>query len=73
MKEETRYEGGDDLAERRRQWEGIHNGEADQCHLPFEDTPPREWVACCVMPGLGVTAVLLAAAFALYKLIMILF
>ena len=32
----------DDLEERRRRWEGIHNDEAAQSRLPFDNTSQKE-------------------------------
>lgn len=63
----------DNLQERRRQWEGIHDDEAAQYRLPLENTHPQECVAFCVLPGLSVIAVLLAVAYGFYKVIVILF
>ena len=58
MKEEKYDYVDDDFEESRRRWEGIHNDEAAQYRMPFEDTSPREWVTCCILPSLGVMAVL---------------
>lgn len=69
----------DDLEERRRRWEGIHNDEAAQSRLPFDNTSQKEqegsntnlieWVFGS-LGCLGGTAV---SCYGLYKLILILF
>ncbi len=62
----------EDLEEERHRWEGIHDDEAAQYRLPFENTGAREWAACCILPGLGVAAVFMAAAYSIFKLMIIL-
>ncbi|MCA9936019.1 MAG: hypothetical protein H6662_10020 [Ardenticatenaceae bacterium] len=63
----------DDLDEARRHWEGIHNDEAAQYRVMFEDTSNKELAACCLLPGVAATAVTLAIIFGLYRLILTLF
>lgn len=78
IKEDVMYEAEEnandgDFDEDRRHWEGVHNDEAAQYRVMFEDTNPKESVACCISSGVGATAVTLAAIYGLYRLILILF
>jgi hypothetical protein len=63
----------DDLEEKRRHWEGIHDDEAAQYRVLFENAVLPERKACCILSGLGITAVCLAAAYGFSRLIVILF
>mgnify|MGYP001390841983 CR=1 FL=1 len=63
----------DDVDEARRHWEGVHNEEAAQYRVMFEDAGAKELAACCLLPGMAVTAVALAVLYGLYRLILALF
>lgn len=63
----------DDLDEARRHWEGIHDDEAAQYRIMFEDTSAKELAACCLLPGMAATAVTLTIIYILYRLIPTLF
>ena len=69
----------DDLEERRRRWEGIHNDEAAQSRLPFENTSQKERegsntsLMAWVFGSLGCLGVTAVSCYGLYKLILILF
>jgi len=63
----------DDLDEARRHWEGVHNDEAAQYRVMFEDTSAKELAACCLLPGMAATAVTLTSIYGLYRLILALF
>lgn len=69
----------DDLEERRRRWEGIHNDEAAQSRLPFDNTSQKEQegsntsLMAWVFGSLGCLGVTTVSCYGLYKLILILF
>lgn len=70
IKENVMYEAEEkandaDFDEDRRHWEGVHNDEAAQYRVMFEDTSAKELAACCILPGAGITAVFLAAIYGL--------